>query len=75
MHGTVLSLPLSENTSSTYLQQDDDPKHTSDVIKECLNQARIKFMEWTFQSPDLNPVKNMWAVLKKQVCSRKSTNI
>ena len=60
---------------SWVFQQDNDPKHTSKVVKEWLNQARIKVLEWPFQSPDLNPIKNMWTVLKKQVCVRKPTNL
>ena len=27
-----------------------------------------------FPNPDLNPIENMWAVLKKQVCVKKPTN-
>ena len=43
--------------SSWVFQQDNDPKHTSKVVKECLNQARIKVLGWSSQSPDLNPIK------------------
>lgn len=56
-------------------QQDNDPKHTSKVVKEWLNQARTKVLEWPSQSPDLNPIKNLWTVLKKQVRVRKPTNL
>ncbi len=42
---------------------------------EWLNQARIKILEWPSQSPDLNPLENMWTMLKKQVHVRKSTNL
>ena len=42
------------------------PKHTSEVVKECPNQARIDILDWPLQSPDLNPIENMWTVLKKQ---------
>ena len=39
-----------------------------------LNEAGTEVLEQPFQSPDLNPIENMWTVLKKQVCARKLTN-
>lgn len=49
------------------------PKHTSDVAKEWLNQARIEVLEWPFV--DLNPTENMWTVLRKRVHARKLINL
>ena len=36
-------------------QRDNDPKHTSEVVKEWLNQACIEVLERHYQGPDLNP--------------------
>ena len=40
-------------------QQDNDPKHTSKVVKEWLNEDRIEVLEWPSRGPDLNLVENM----------------
>lgn len=60
---------------SWVFQQDNNPKRTSKVVIEWLNQARIKVSEWPSQRPDLNPIENTWTMLKKQVHVRKPTNL
>ena len=54
-------------------QHDRDPKHMAKIVSKWLNDSGINVLDWVGQSPDMNPIENLWRYLQIKLSERQIT--
>src|SRR5690606_695713 len=55
--------------SKMIFQQDNNPKHASQLAMQFFNDRYCELPIWSSNPPDHNPVKHLWAYPKRQVAN------
>lgn len=67
------NLPTILEPGMTFIQ-DNAPVHTALVVSEWLDQFAdengIELVDWPAYSPDLNPIENLWKLLKEHIVNK-----
>ena len=69
-------VPVIQNSGfdrATFMQ-DNAPCHKAKVAMSYLSEQDFEIMDWPPQSPDLNPIENLWKTLGMKVMERNTTN-
>ncbi len=56
-------------SSDGYFQQDNAPCHKAQIISDWFLEHDNEFtlLKWLSQSPDLNPIKQLWDVVEREI--------
>lgn len=57
-----------------YLMQDNAPIHTAIRTRQFLEQHQVQVLPWPSMSPDMNPIENVWALLKSDLSRQRVEN-
>ncbi len=55
-------------------QQDLAPAHTAKGTKSWLNDHGVGVLDWPANSPDLNPIENLWGIVKRKMRDTRPNN-
>ena len=64
-----------EIQQTTIFMNDGAPCHQAQIVKSWLAEQHVNVSSpWLGNSPDLNPIENLWVILKRKVAARNPTS-
>ena len=66
----ICNIQRPEGTQKLIFQQDNAPPHSANRTKQFLAENGVKVLDWPANSPDFNPIEEVWAHVAARVRAR-----
>ncbi len=73
-HFMLLSADKLYGDADFIFQQDLAPAHTAKGTKSWFNDHGVGVLDWPANSPDLNPIENIWGIVKRKMRDTRPNN-
>ena len=70
----VVPVLRSSSSQNPIFMQDNAPCHTAKLVKSFLQEEGVDILDWPAQSPDMNPIENVWKVLGERTMKSNPKN-
>ncbi len=74
-HFMLLSADKLYGDADFIFQQDLAPAHTAKGTKSWFNDHGVTVLDWPANSPDLNPIENLWGIVKRKMRDTRPNNV
>ena len=74
MKHVVPNLRTATNQPAVFMK-DNASCHTAKSVKTFLSEEGVTVMEWPAQSPDMNPIENVWKLLNERAKEMNPRNV